>query len=69
METIRPNSKRGIGFSCNITSLYAEAKAEGSVTASEWQALEESVRSNGSTFIKNKVNRTVITRHYTIALL
>jgi hypothetical protein len=31
--------------------------------------LEESVRSNGSTFIKNKVNRTVITRHYTIALL
>lgn len=33
-EAIKPSSKRGIGLACNITSLYAEARAEESIAAS-----------------------------------
>jgi len=37
---------RRIGLACNITTLYAEARAEESVSASGWQALAVLVRSS-----------------------
>ncbi|KAG1095076.1 hypothetical protein G6F42_018621 [Rhizopus arrhizus] len=39
---------RRIGLACNITTLYAEARAEESVSASGWQALAVLVRSSVS---------------------
>ncbi|GAA5802875.1 hypothetical protein HPULCUR_008350 [Helicostylum pulchrum] len=47
----KPGHKKCIGTACDISSLFAEAKAEESFSACGWRVLEESVRANAATSV------------------